>query len=467
MSPTRGLRALFFASSLLTLIACASRPAVGTDGRPRPAGGATGDAQAAALTPVNVTELFRGMGLIAARGAIPFVARVAFLPDRTSDSTLVLIATSFAPRAIAFAREGEQYAGRYTARVDLRRGVTLVKRLEGLETVRVATFRETTRADESIIWQQYARVAPGEYTLNLGVRDEGSPRAAAEEVTLTVPALAPRTLGTPVPVYDVVPRSSPDSLPRLLARPRATVTFGVDSLVPVYVEVAGTRDATRIRAEVVGEGDAVLWRDSAVLLGRGGDLVSGVVQVPGADIGVGVVTLRVMQSDRPDTAATRLMVTLGDDLPVAGFDELVRYLRFFAPEARLEPLTTTTGAARAAAWNTFLRATDPNPGTPEHEGLRDYFARIRLANQRFRDDAQVGWLSDRGMAFVGLGDPDNVIEPVTQDMMQRNRQQVWVYSRWRIQLVFFDQTGLGRWRLSPSGAAELQSAIRRRLAELP
>lgn len=466
MVPSHGLRALLLSLSLVSLAACASRPAVGSDGRARPRT-ATAEAQEAILSPVNVLELYRGMGLIAARGIIPFVARVAFLPDRTSDSTLVLVSMSMAPRAIAFAREGEQYAGRYTVRLDLRRGVTLVRRLEGTETIRVATFRETSRADESVIWQQYARVAPGEYTLNLGVRDEGSPRAAAEEVTVTVPRLEARTLGTPIPVYDVVARSSPDSLPRLLARPRATVLFGGDSLVPVYVEIGGTREATRIRAEVVGEGDAVLWRDSTVLLGRGGDLVSGTVQVPGADIGVGVVTLRVMQSDRPDTAATRLLVTLGEDLPVAGFDELVRYLRFFAPDHRLEPLTKSTGAERAVAWNAFLKATDPNPTTPENEALRDYFARIRLANQRFRDDAQIGWLSERGMAFVGLGDPDNIVEPVTQDMMQRNRQQVWVYSRWRLQLVFFDQTGLGRWRLSPSASSELQAAIRRRLAELP
>lgn len=466
MSPSRGLQAFLLSLSLASLAACASRPPVGTDGRPRPQA-PSGEAQTAALAPVNVLELYRGMGLIAARGAIPFVARAAFLPDRSPDSTLVLVSLSMGPRAIAFAREGEQYAGRYTVRLDLRRGVTLVRRLEGTETVRVATFRETSRADESILWQQYVRVAPGEYALSLGVRDEGSPRAAAEEVTLTVPRLASGSLGTPVPVYEVVARSSPDSLPRLLARPRATVTFGVDSVVPVYVEVGGTREATRIRAEVVGEGDAVLWRDSTVLLGRGGDLVSGTLQVPGAEIGIGVVTLRVVQSDRPDTAATRLLVTLGEDLPVANFDELVRYLRFFAPEYRLEPLTKATGAERAEAWNAFRRATDPNPGTPEHEGLTEYFARIRLANQRFRDDAQVGWLSDRGMAFVGLGDPDNVIEPLTQDMMQRNRQQVWVYTRWRLQLVFFDQTGLGRWRLSPSGAAELQAAIRRRLVEQP
>jgi GWxTD domain-containing protein len=189
--------------------------------------------------------------------------------------------------------------------------------------------------------------------------------------------------------------------------------------------------------------------------------------VPAADIGIGVVSLRVTQAERADTAASKLLVTLGDDLPVTGFEELVRYLRYFAADFKLAPLTNSTGAERAQAWREFLTRTDPNPSTPEHEGLRDYFARIRLANQRFRDDGQIGWLSDRGTAFVGLGEPDNIIEPMTTDMMQRNRQQVWVYSQWRLQLVFFDQTGLGRWRLSPSGAVELQSTIRRRLAELP
>jgi GWxTD domain-containing protein len=468
MPHPRGARALAaLLATLLLTSACASRPSVGADGRPLPQSGRSDD-PATAFQPVNVVELYKGMGLIAAQGSAPFVGRVAFLPDQSPDSTLVLVSLSFAPRSVAFAREGEQYAGRYTVRLDLRRGITLVRRLEATETVRVATFRETSRQDESVIWQQYLRVAPGQYTLNVALRDEGSPRGAAEEVLVTVPKLDAGMLASPVPVYEVLPRSAPESLPRLLARPRATVMFGGDSVVPVYLEIGGTRQATSVRAEVVGEGDAVLWRDSTVLLGRGGDLVNGVLQVPAAELGIGVVTLRVTQSALPsDTAATRLLVTLGDDLPVANFEELVRYLRFFAPDYKLEPLTKTSGAERAKAWNTFLRTTDPIPGTPEHEGLRDYFARIRLANQRFREDGPAGWLSERGMAFVGLGDPDNIIEPMVSDMMQRGRQQVWVYSRWRLQLVFFDQTGIGRWRLSPSASVELQATIRRRLAELP
>ncbi len=407
------------------------------------------------------------MGLIAARGAIPYVARVAFLPDRFADSTLVLVSLSFSPRSVAFARENEQYAGSYSVRLDVRAGPNLVRQLEATEIVRVATFRETSRADESLIWQQYIRVAPGQYTLAVGVRDEGSPRGSSEEVSLTVPRFAEGKLGSPIPVYEVIPRSTQDSLPRLLARPRATVTFGVDSLVPVYLEVAGTRVATRVRTEVIGEGGAMLWRDSTVLLGRGGDMVSGTIQVPAASMGVGVVTLQVSQADQPDTARTQLLVTLGDDLPVTGFEEMIRYLQFFAPDYKLERLSKTTGAERAQAWNEFLKSTDPVPATSEHEGLRDYFARIRLANQRFRDDGPVGWLSDRGTAFVGLGDPDNIIDPPTTDLSLRNRQQVWEYRQWRLQLVFFDQTGLGRWRLSPSATVELAATIRRRLAENP
>jgi GWxTD domain-containing protein len=380
----------------------------------------------------------------------------------------VLVSMSFAPRYLAFAREDDQYAGRYTVRLEIRNGPNLVRQVEAKETVRVATFRETSRTDESLIWQQYVRVAPGQYTLGIALRDDGSPRSSAEEVSLQVPRLAAGSLASPIPVYETVPRSVPDSLPRLLARPRATITFGVDSAVPIYLEIAGSRQATSVRAQVLGEGDALLWQDSTVLLGRGGDLLSGVMQVPAANIGVGVVTLQVNQANSPDTVRTKLLVTLGEDLPVTGFEEMIGYLRFYAPDYKLKRLTETTGVERAKAWNEFLKSTDPNPGTAEHEGLRDYFARIRLANQRFRDDGPIGWLSDRGMAFVGLGDPDNIMDSQNMnDLTTRNRQQVWTYSRWRLQLVFFDQTGLGRWRLSPGGSGELAATIRRRLAELP
>ena len=84
------------------------------------------------------------------------------------------------------------------------------------------------------------------------VKDEGGLRNAGEEVVVEVPRLANGTLGTPIAVYEAVPRSSVDSLPRLLARPRSTVIFGADSLMPVYIEAVGPQAPASVDVRVVG-----------------------------------------------------------------------------------------------------------------------------------------------------------------------------------------------------------------------
>ena len=117
--------------------------------------------------------------------------------------------------------------------------------------------------------------------------------------------------------------------------------------------------------------------------------------------------------------------------------------------------------ARAALWAAFLRETDPVPQTPLHEGMRDYFARIAQANARFREEGAAGWLTDRGRAFVALGPPDQVIEPNLSDMNQRGRSQIWEYRQHRLQIVFIDQTGFGRWRMTISSETEFEGVVRR------
>ena len=218
--------------------------------------------------------------------------------------------------------------------------------------------------------------------------------------------------------------------------------------------------------QLLGEGDLVLWQ-SATELPLRGVARSTTVAVPVARMGVGLTTLVVSAPGRSDTVRARVLVSLGDDLPIASFDEMIGYLRYFTTADRLKLLRDATPLQRADAWAQFLKSTDPIPGTPEHEGLRDYFLRIRSANQRFRDDAQVGWLSDRGVTFVGLGDPDNIYDSGMNDPSARVRQQVWEYRELRLQLVFLDQSGFGRWRLSPQGMSEVQNAIRRKLASRP
>lgn len=455
-------RATLALMASMAIAACAGAPAAGSAARPAGPGAPGGQAP----LPSEMQRIYRSMGLISGAGGVPFVSSVTFLRASQPDSTLMLVALSLPSRVLAFQREGDRYVASYAARVQLRRGSTVVRTVEATEMVRVPTFRETARTDESVIWQQFMRLAPGRYTMTLSIRDEGSTRTATEEVALEVPRLIPGTLGSPVPVYEAIPRLALDSLPRILARPRSSVVFGQDSVLPLYLDAVGEDAPSQVRVRVFAEGDVVTYDNTMPLPSRG-QSHSTTITVPVDRMGIGINTVQVSVPGRADTVRTRILVSLGDDLPIATFEEMLAYLRYFALPERLRPLQSAGPADRGAAWAAFLKDTDPIPTTPEHEGLRDYFGRIRQANVRFRDEGLMGWQTDRGITFVALGDPDNVMDTGLNDPNARVRQQVWEYRELRLQLVFIDQTGFGRWRLSTQQRTELDNAIRRKLAAQP
>ena len=55
------------------------------------------------------------------------------------------------------------------------------------EIVRVATFQETLRSDESILFQQVLRILPGAYKVNVTVRDVGSTSESTATADYTAP----------------------------------------------------------------------------------------------------------------------------------------------------------------------------------------------------------------------------------------------------------------------------------------
>jgi GWxTD domain-containing protein len=401
------------------------------------------------------------MGLLASTGPVPFVGSVGYLAGATPDSTLALVTLSLANRALTFSRMGEVYEATYQVQLDVRQGSTVVRHTEAREAVRVASFRETSRGDESIIFQQVIVVPPGQYTLAYAVRDAGGGRSATQEAALVVPRLAAGALSSPITVLEVTPRVSTDSLPQIVANPRSTASFGRDTLVPVYLEGYGTgAQQLPVTVAVRGDGGSALWTDT-LSLARRGALFSGVINVPVAKIGVGVTTLVARRGDSSDSARVPVFVTFGDELPVASFEEMLNYLRYYTTPGRIQALRDAPASERPAAWSTFLRETDPVPSTPQHEGLRDYFVRIRVANERFREEGMPGWTTERGMVLISLGEPDQVYEQGGTDLNQRGRAQVWEYRTHRVQLVFIDQSGFGRWRMTLGSQADFRSAVAR------
>jgi GWxTD domain-containing protein len=441
-------------------LACSSSPSARATPEPNPR-----VLPAVGSPPPDMSELYRQIGLMAAPGPVAFVGKVSAFASRSPDTTLLLVSVSLPNRALTFTREGDRYRAPYEVSLSLQRGDVEAASVHVMEIVRVGSFREINRSDESVIFQHYFHVAPGSYTLSATVRDVGGSRNATQQAPITVPSLGAGRLSTPVMVYEASGRTALDSAPSLLASPRSSAVFGRDSTVAIYVEAYG--QGTRLPIDFVVRNDkgAQLWRDSATLARRGG-LFSGIVSVPISTVGVGTGQVSFTRRDGPGSVEAPLFVSFGEDIPLMSFEDMVGYLRFFATPGRLNALRSATPERRASVWADFLRATDPVPETPTNEDLQAYFGRIQIANGQFRMDRNPGWLSDRGMVYVSLGEPDEVFERnlnqsiTTTQMGSATRIQIWQYRQFNSQLVFYDETG--HWRLTRPSETEFLALQARR-----
>ena len=409
----------------------------------------------------DVSELYRQIGLLAAPNPLPFVGKVASFATRSPDTTLVLVSISIPSRALTFSREGDRYRAPYEVRLSLMQGTVEAASVNTTEIVRVGSFREINRTDESVIFQHFLRVRPGAYIMSLAVRDVGGSKTASQQVAITIPALTAGKLSIPVLVYEARGRTALDSVPRLLASPRSSAVFGRDSTVAIYIEAYGT--GTRLPLDYVVRNDkgVQLWSDSATL-GHNGSLYHGLLRVPISAVGIGVANVALVRRDTRDSVKAPIFVSFGEDIPLMSFEDMIGYLRYFTTTARLRTLRDAPPEMRATVWAEFLRATDPIPETATNEEMQAYFGRIQLANMQFRGDHNPGWLSDRGMVFVSLGEPDQVVERnVNQTFSptqtsQNTRVQIWQFRQYDAQLVFFEEMG-GRWRLTRASQAEFLS----------
>lgn len=450
-------------AALLLLLAAAC----GRGSRTPSSGGAPAGQPGAPTAPrpqgisFDASPLFRQMGMLARGLPFPLVGRAAYAASRTPDSTHVVVGVTFANATLAFAREADnRFRANYTIGITLSRDAVVAASTRSTEQLLVGSYRETTRTDESVIHQEILDVAPGRYTLTVAVRDEGSQRTAQEQITINVPRLGEGSLSTPMPIAEVTPRTTRDSLPLVLLSPTAVAVAGRDSILPVYLETYGDTTAP-VRMLIRSERGRVMWNDTVRVMPRGA-IRSGVVEVPVARLGIGVAQLTFVRDGGTDSSSAYVFVGFGGDLPVASYDEMLNYLRWFAQPFRIQKLRDASEETRPQAWADFVRETDDQPDTPMHELLREYFGRLIRANGRFREEATPGWMSDRGRVFVTLGEPDQLLEPQVADF-SRGRQQLWDYRALNMQLVFYDQTGTGRWRLTQSSEVRFESEFRRRL----
>jgi GWxTD domain-containing protein len=439
----RGLLAVIMLGAAAT--GCGSWKRVGSKDAPAPADQFT--------QLINTSAVYQRLGRLAAGDPLPFVGTVAFVGG-PADSVITVLGLSLENRALAFQREGNLFVARYRVSLSFQREGTRSVELAREEVVRVPTFQETLRADESVLFQQIVRLTPGAYNVSVTVRDAGSTAESRAQGRYIAPRFATGSTSTPILAYQATGRGSLTDPLSVVLNPRGAVGYGSDTLL-AYVEGYGFSGPTTVPFEVSDEQQNVIYSDS--LRFRGGRPVeSQVIRLAPDSISLGELKLSV--GTPPSQRSVSALVSFSQAWVVTNFDEMLDILRYFGEDGRVSAMRKAPASERSRLWREFYEETDPNKATPENEALNQYFTRITGANARFTDEGVPGWRTDRGEVFISLGPPDESIEtsPGTAGRVVR-----WTYLTYRLSLFFQDETGFGRLRLTPGSRAEFERTLNR------
>lgn len=437
----------------VAVVGCGPWQRVGTETRPQP--GTT------VPSLFDAGTVYRKMGFLVAGPPLPFVASARYLADASPDSTLVVFALSLANNSLSFQRDGNEFAAQYHVEVAFRGDSARVRQFASEEAVRVRTFQETLRADESVIYQQLVGLRPGVYTLTVTLRDRNSPASTRQERSDTVPRFTRPALSSLIPIYEGGGRPTLAELPKLLVNTRATLPYGGDSL-RFYVEAYGVAPGTRLAARAVDRSGVQIASDTVALAGDQRLTRAHFTFRPGQlPVGEGELEVVAVGAGGPRAARAPFLVSFSDQWAITNFDEMTSLLRYFDQQDWVDKLRKATEAERPDVWRDFFKTTDPVPITPENEALEEYFRRVQMANRRFQESGDPGWLTDRGEVFITLGEPDDVFDFSADVSRSGPRGIRWTYTQLRLTLFFQDQTGFGRFRLTPMSRAEYQRVLAR------
>lgn len=264
-------------------------------------------------------------GMLAAPDPVTFVGTLRTLAGSRADSGLVLVALSLPTRSLTFAREGNRYRAAYDVAVEFRQADTLRHRISTRQAVRVSTYSETVRDDESVIFQEMAHVVPGSYDVSVTVRDSATGARGVSTMPFFVPRLGAGELAAPVVVHHAEGRTRRDSAPELLVNPRATLAYDRDTLLRVYVEGYGLQVPTHVGFVVQDTRGRALHRDTAsltaadsALVGWDHGVVSGVLTVRTRRLDPGQYWLGTWRVGASDSSWTPFFILQGDRLAARG-----------------------------------------------------------------------------------------------------------------------------------------------------
>ena len=413
-------------------------------------------------------ETYRQLGFVTGPGYFPAVAAFTSLAG-PADSSFVLFGLSLPNSALRFQREADGFVAQYTVALSFMTADSgLVKRVDRTETVRIPSFQETGRSDESLVFQHLISLAPGRYITILQAGDANSSRGFRAQDTIEVADYGVRGLrySPPIVVYGGQGRRTRGQAPELILNPRHTSPYG-GADPRVYIEAYGADAPAPVVVSVLDEVGDVVWSTQASIADGDSLLRHATFELPANRLPLGRLFVEVGAAAGVKSVPAPLVISLSDQWIVASFDEVLQFIGYIANRAELDSLRQSNAADRRLLWDRFWERRDPIPATPVNEFRDEFFERVRYATDQFSEPPGFpGWRTDRGEVYIVLGPPTYMQERFVgrDDPLGRPNAWEWLYASapgGRLVLLFHDRTGFGRFELTPSSAAAYRAAADR------
>jgi GWxTD domain-containing protein len=413
-------------------------------------------------------QTYQQIGLVAGPGYFPAVAGFSTIAG-PADSTWVLFGMSLPNSALRFQRDPAGFVADYSVTLTFATADSqIARRVTRQESVRIPTFQETGRTDESVVFQHLEAVAPGTYIVTVQAGDANSSRGFRAVDTLVVPPYTGEgmKLAQPIIVYEGRGRSTADSVPDLILNPRHTIPYGGEA-PRVYLEAYSAEQPVPVTISVIDELGNRVWTARTTITEGDAMLRRTMIELPAGQLPLGKLFVEIEAADGTRTATAPIVISISDQWMVANFDEVLMFIEYIATRTEIDSLRSGSPADRRRLWEDFWTKRDPLPATPANEYRDDFFQRVRYATEQFSEiGGQPGWRTDRGEVYIVLGTPSFAQERYIgrTEFVGRPNAWEWLYEQapgGRLVLVFLDRTGFGRYELSPSSEASFRGIAER------
>ena len=428
---------------------------------------------------VDIAEIFSNQSfyeendLLQATGDVRFVADVWYLPG-PADSTRALIGISLSNSALQFVRMDDgrwQAAYGVTASLEPESGADQPLEKSWQQSVSVGTFDETLLTGETIVFQTDLTLAPGEYDLDLTVRDRNADNGSRVSGNLDVPALPRARLALSEPVLLRLYRPAADGT-EYVVHPSHYYP-STPERIDFLAEASGAspQDAPytlRVSLQPVGDEEPVgiAWTEALNPDSAGTIEAFGTIESPEAQFGEFELTLelRDVGGNILASESTPVMIAGSSAWISSNWKDALRLIQYEATEDEMDILEDIEDpASRLEAWSCFWKIRDPVPATATNEALISYFEKIETANRTWLSALRPGFQSDRGRVYITLGPPDEIIErPMPAGPVPF---EIWRYYDYNFEIRFVDRIGFNNYELDNIGQyqSELSRLQRRKL----